>query len=454
MGRKKKKKKRRATRSAENKLSSRRRSSDIHANRSLPSMEQGGLTTPASVTEAPGGVSDNFSDPRPGVLPRKPRLSVCMIVRDEEKVLPRCLRSVQGIADELIVVDTGSQDNTISIAKDFGAKVSHFRWCDDFAAARNECLKYATGDWILHIDADEELRPDSIPHLKKGMLSSFVLYYLIKCDNGPRCEGVRIEWVGRLFRRHPELRYHRPYIEGVDCSVEKVIIAEPRWQKRYEPNIIIHHCGYEPSKMPKKWERGIRIMKSYIIQNPNDAYILTRLGGVCCGLGRYGEAEAYLNRALKINPHRPMTHYNLGLALQGQKKMEAAMRCYTKVITTDPDFAVAYVNLGGIYVQTGMLDNAISELRRALAIDPDMVLGHNMLGLAYSKKGMLDEAISEFKRVLAINPNLGGAHNNLALAYYIKKQYELAIRHCDKALELEFKVDPGFLQALKARRWA
>jgi glycosyltransferase involved in cell wall biosynthesis len=88
----------------------------------------------------------NKTIPKPGALLEKPMLSVCMIVRDEEKILPRCLKSVQDVADELIVVDTGSRDNTISVAKDFGAKIHYFQWNYDFAAARNESLKYAKGD--------------------------------------------------------------------------------------------------------------------------------------------------------------------------------------------------------------------------------------------------------------------------------------------------------------------
>ena len=122
--------------------------------------------------------------PQPGVLPEKPMLSICMIVRDEETTLPRCLKSVQDVADEVIVVDTGSKDNTVSIARDFGAKVYHFEWRDDFAAARNESLKYASGDWIFQIDADEELLPGSISHLRKAMLNPWCLVCVITCDNG------------------------------------------------------------------------------------------------------------------------------------------------------------------------------------------------------------------------------------------------------------------------------
>ena len=90
---------------------------------------------------------------------RKPRLSVCMIVKNEERFLGQCLASVKDIADELIVIDTGSTDRTIEIAREHGAQVGHFEWCNDFAAARNVSIAPATGDWILFLDADEELSP-------------------------------------------------------------------------------------------------------------------------------------------------------------------------------------------------------------------------------------------------------------------------------------------------------
>jgi len=85
------------------------------------------------------------------------KISLCMIVRDEEADLPACLESVKGVVDEICVVDTGSTDRTVAIAEEFGARVEHFTWCDDFSAARNVSLAMAQGDWILVLDADETL---------------------------------------------------------------------------------------------------------------------------------------------------------------------------------------------------------------------------------------------------------------------------------------------------------
>ena len=85
------------------------------------------------------------------------RISLCMIVKDEEEMLPRCLESVRGAVDEIIVVDTGSSDRSVDIAREYGASVVEFAWCEDFAAARNAGLERASGDWILFLDADEAL---------------------------------------------------------------------------------------------------------------------------------------------------------------------------------------------------------------------------------------------------------------------------------------------------------
>lgn len=94
-------------------------------------------------------------------------LSLCMIVKNEEKHLARCLSSVKDAADEIVIVDTGSSDKTIEIAESFGSKIFHFNWINDFSAARNYSLSKCSSDWILYLDADEQLNPDSVDEINR-----------------------------------------------------------------------------------------------------------------------------------------------------------------------------------------------------------------------------------------------------------------------------------------------
>src|SRR3989338_2535121 len=97
----------------------------------------------------------------------KQTISLCMITKNEEKYLEQCLNSVKAFVDEVVIVDTGSIDKTKEIAKRFNAKIYDFKWVDDFSAARNESLKYATKDWILVLDADEVLEEKDCLKIKE-----------------------------------------------------------------------------------------------------------------------------------------------------------------------------------------------------------------------------------------------------------------------------------------------
>ena len=135
-------------------------------------------------------------------------LSLSMIVRDEEARLGECLRSVQGFADEMVVVDTGSTDATVAIAEAAGARVEQIPWPGDFAPARNQALEFLNGDWVLVLDADEQLRPEAIPALKALMAQPDVLVInLLRYEVGAAMAPYSS--VSRLFRRHPSIRWSR-----------------------------------------------------------------------------------------------------------------------------------------------------------------------------------------------------------------------------------------------------
>lgn len=137
----------------------------------------------------------------------QPVLSLCMIVKNEEKNLSRCLISAQPYVDEIIVVDTGSEDKTVEIACQYGAKVSPFQWCDDFSAARNYALSLVSGDWVLVLDADEELVVNSPSFWQEIAVNSEILAYSIIRNEIGETEANTPLFTPRLFRNIPELKY-------------------------------------------------------------------------------------------------------------------------------------------------------------------------------------------------------------------------------------------------------
>ena len=139
------------------------------------------------------------------------RLSACLIARNEQANLSRALRSIQGVCDEIIVADTGSTDRTPEIARDMGARVIEFPWCDDFAAARNFTIGHARGDWIFWLDADDRL--DAPDRAKLRELFAGLAYdnaaYCLKClciPDAATGTSTLVDHI-RLFRDHPGLRW-------------------------------------------------------------------------------------------------------------------------------------------------------------------------------------------------------------------------------------------------------
>jgi hypothetical protein len=200
-------------------------------------------------------------------------LSACLIVRDEERFLDRCLASLRGHVDEICVLDTGSSDRSVEIARAHGAIVSHRPWDDDFSAARNASLELATGDWILQIDADEELVPPA-PGAWSVLRDFSAFCALVELDlRGDEGRSERT-WQPRLFRRDPRLRYRRPLHETVLDGLAEAGLPSPR----PVPLLLIHH-GYlgEVVSSRGKIERNLRILRTWRDRGAADSYDLFKL---------------------------------------------------------------------------------------------------------------------------------------------------------------------------------
>nr|WP_320017096.1 glycosyltransferase family 2 protein [uncultured Desulfobacter sp.] len=196
----------------------------------------------------------------------KNRISACLIVKNEEKMLPRCLNSLKHLIDELIIVDTGSEDNTVKIAESFGAKIYHHPWENNFTKHRNQSISYATGDWIIFIDADEEFngyhltKADFKKKLKKmpKVLHCLLIRMLDKNDQGRIVSETRMI---RMFRNKVGVRF------------EGIIHEAPVYSGKVGYlDIEFFHYGYAlpEVQMQAKYKRNIDLLLKRIEKNPKD----------------------------------------------------------------------------------------------------------------------------------------------------------------------------------------
>ncbi|MCU7505226.1 MAG: glycosyltransferase family 2 protein [Ignavibacteria bacterium] len=223
-----------------------------------------------------------------------PELTLSMIVKNEEKYLQGCLESVKGIADEIVVVDTGSTDATVEIAKSYGAKVLHFNWINDFAAARNFALKNSSGRWILYLDADERLSEKSIPLLRKVIKqNSKTGYNCIVNSPDPITGKPNYMRYQRLFLNNPRIEFRGTIHEQIVKSLieEKYKIANS--------DIEILHLGYNISKdaLKVKAQRNLEYLLKEI-QSNSTAYNNFQLAQTYAVLDDKESAVEYFRRTL------------------------------------------------------------------------------------------------------------------------------------------------------------
>ena len=221
-----------------------------------------------------------------------PRLSVCLITKNEEQFLDRCLASIRPIAHQIIVVDTGSTDQTVALAKNHGAEIYHHEWADDFSAARNAALQHATGDWILVIDADEELLPDHQTTLQEEINAASVMAYRLPIiDKGREHEGC--SYVPRLFRNAPGLFFVGRVHEQIFTSLE-VRRAEWGLTNQLGKSALLHY-GYVPEVVSSrdKIARNLRLLERAVEEFPGEPNFVMSLG---LELVRSGKLEAGLEK--------------------------------------------------------------------------------------------------------------------------------------------------------------
>lgn len=440
---------------------------------------------------------ESLSPPRCDVetpwVDREPRITLCMITRDEERFLGNCLESVRSLVDEIVIVDTGSTDRTVEIAEHAGAIVLHEAWIDDFSAPRNVGLSRATGDWVLVLDADETLEPEQCERIREMVRDPSVSGYHLRFTNlysGGKTQGVLMV---RLFRNLEGVHYVNRIHEQVSPSL--VAVGEPQGLRLAISDIEVVHHGYtqEVIDARNKDERNERLFLLQLEQQPDDIYNLYKYGdflrripgrqrdardtlercldeildlpeGRACGMPFAGEvaalcaleyardeqferAERILAQALSTFAATPNLHYIAASVAYYRGRWDDAITHYRRCLTyRDRTLVVpiqegitGHVAIGGIaqaMIAKGQRQEGIRLLQQAIALEPHYDVNQLALSRLHLADGDVGEALGVLTRYLTINPESAGACHQAALILRGLGRMEQARRMGERAIAL------------------
>jgi tetratricopeptide (TPR) repeat protein len=360
----------------------------------------------------------------------QPLLSASMIVRNEERHIERCLTSIRDIVDEIVVVDTGSTDRTPEIARDLGATVSEFPWCDDFAAARNVALERSKGRWVFYVDADEAVQPDAAA---RGALEKVLarrrnvgVYVMLQTRI-----GYTPYWEMRIFRNAPSVRFQGIIHETIWPALETYRFTR---MGRYDySTLYLEHIGYEGTQ-DHKYARNLPLLERAIEINPKHIYCRHHLGRIHLGMGNEDEARA---------------------------AWQAAIDIVRRKRATAPEDLLPYASMADLEVEKGDAAAALAlleEARKRFRSQPPLDW---LEGRALMEDKQYEPAIAAFNRLLderrqtkarhyhGFDQRMFSAwpHEAIATCCFQLGRYGDAVRHFDQALE----ADPG-IQEYEVKR--
>ncbi|HUO73916.1 MAG TPA: glycosyltransferase [Solirubrobacteraceae bacterium] len=232
-------------------------------------------------------------------------LSLCMIVRDEEEMLPRCLAAIKDAVDEIIIVDTGSTDRTIEIARSFGSTVIEREWTGSFADARNVSFDAATGDWVMYLDADEVLVSEDAERLRSvtGRVWREAFYLVETNYTGEQGDGTALTHNAmRIFRNRPEYRFEGRLHEQIAQKLPGYV------PERIEhTSLRIEHYGYLGSvrSSKEKSQRNIELLRAQMSESAPTPFLHFNLGSEYAAAGDAPAALAAFERAWQMIQNEP-----------------------------------------------------------------------------------------------------------------------------------------------------
>lgn len=282
----------------------------------------------------------------------KNTISLCMIVKNEEEFLKRCLISVKDIVDEIIIVDTGSTDSTIEIAREFNSKIYHFEWNGDFAAARNYSIKHAKSDYILILDADEYLDENS--KIINRNLGSGKDYYIVNIKNHLDSQIFTHQAI-RVFKNNRDFFYKGKIHEHINIEDFNGLTKE-------NADFLIHHTGYTSNLYYKKnkHERNLKLLLEEVKNHPS-GYNYFNLGNQYKAIGDFNKALSAYKEAFYLSKDRVYLSFllnQMGKCLFSLKRFEEGIELINNSIASFPSYTDLHFTLGELYESLGYLKDA------------------------------------------------------------------------------------------------
>ncbi|MDQ8738633.1 glycosyltransferase [Paenibacillus sp. LHD-38] len=357
-------------------------------------------------------------------------ISLCMIVKDEEDLLPSCLRSVEGVVDEIIVIDTGSTDNTVEIAKSMGARVYPYRWDQDFSRARNVSLERARGQWILFLDADEEIHPDDRGSIRPLLAETEASGYMVTIESKLE-HGVERDFALRIFRNHHEHYFVGSFHEQIGSSI---LTANPEAQF-LRTGIRVKHVGYTREIMKKKNKsaRNLEMALAELNKRPDDGFLRFCVAQAYLGQENPDsaailEAIKHLRFSIEASDSKAMwgarMYKLLAVALEAAGQTNEALESTMKGILLYKGSAELYYLQAKIFEKVGKRDRAIGSYMQCLEVDQynrwsglgseiEQSELHFVLGRVFEFKNNDAKAIEHYKKSIECSVSRSEAYVRL-----------------------------------------
>jgi glycosyltransferase involved in cell wall biosynthesis len=390
----------------------------------------------------------------PMSLPPAPKpggsVSLCTIVKNEKNHLARCLVSAKPFVDEIIVVDTGSTDETKDIARVFGARIYEIEWVDDFSKARNFALSKASGDWILVLDADETLSSGDCEEFRRILeasrsrptafrmqtrnYSNLVNIVGFRPNRGEYPEEEGLGWYPsdkvRLFPNDPRIHFNYPVHELVEPSLSDLKISVR------DCPIVVHHYGVLNEIHAREKTSNYHTLGRKKIKNFRDSIALKEAAIQSARVGKHAESLDLWRRFIKQHPRSAEAYLNMGAVCSSMGRHKEAAANAQKALDLDPELKEARFNLSFSLLMRGQAEKAQTLLEALYKEHPDYAAAQFLLCVAYACRQDSAPAESLFKklRALPIGEHIGESFLDIARRFLEASRRDYARHTLETAL--------------------